>query len=116
MSKTKTEVGLQALQALKAVDGDATPESNDTTVIEDAYDQIKATLYNRHLVSWEDATVPDDVIMPLVYLIAESRLTTFSPPANVAQFIMLKANSAVEDITEALSIDYVPEVIPSESY
>ena len=116
MSKTKTETGLQALQALKAVDGDATPEPNDTTVIEEAYDQIKASLYNRHLVSWDDTAVPDDVINPLVYLIAESRLTVFSPPMDVQQFIMTKANSAVEDITEALSLDYVHEPIPSESF
>jgi len=116
MSKTKTECGLQALQSLKAVDGDATPETNDTAIIEEAYDQVKATLYNRHLVSWEDTAVPDDVIIPLVYLMAEARLTTFSPPMDVQQFIMAKAANAVEDITEALSLDYVYESIPSESF
>lgn len=116
MSKTKTECGLQALQMLRAVDGDATPETNDTTTIEEAYDQVKAILYNKHLVSWEDTAVPDDVIMPLCYLMAESRLTLFTPPQVVAQMIVLKASEAVEDITEALALDYVYETIPSESF
>jgi len=114
MAKTKAEVGLQCLQSMKVVDGDATPETNDTTIIEEAYDQIKAMLYTRHLVSWEDTEVPDEVIIPLCDLMAASRLSFFSPPADVKQMILQGASSAVEQITEVLAMDYVSEPVPSE--
>jgi hypothetical protein len=114
MSKSKAEVGLQCLQAMQVVDGDATPETNDTTIIEEAYDQIKAMLYTRHLVSWEDTAVPDEVIIPLCDLISYSRLSFFNPPADVKQLIIAGASTAVEQITEVLSMDYVSEPIPSE--
>ena len=116
MSKTKTQVGLQALQAMKAVEGDATPETNDTTVIEDAYDQICAMLYARHLKTWDDSAVPDEVIIPLVDLMAYSKLSSFTVPPDVQQRITLGASTAVELITEALAMDYVSEPIPADHY
>lgn len=114
MAKTKSEVGLQALQTMRVVEGDATPESNDTAVIEDAYDQLKAMLYNKHLVTWDDSAVPDDVILPLVDLMCASRITFFNPPANVQQILLAAASTSVQQITSMLAQDYVPDIIPSE--
>ena len=114
MAKTKAQVGLQALQTMRVVEGDATPEANDTTVIEDAYDQIKAMLYNLHLVTWEDSAIPDDVIQPVVDLMCASRITFFDPPPNVVQIILQGASGATELLTNMLAQDYVPEVISSE--
>ena len=117
MSATKSEIGLLALQALKVVDGDATPETNDTSVIEAAYDGVYARLATRHLVSWPlSGSVPDELIDPVVALVAKSRLTTFSPPQDVAANIRLDASTAFEDITEMLSLDYVPVSTPAVDY
>ena len=115
MSKTKTELGTLALQMLKAVDGDATPETNDTTVIEAGYDEVYAKLVEKHLVSWGPTdSIPDKAVMPVAYLTAESRLALFTPPQLNVQLILAGAGKAIGDLTEVYAMDYVHQTIPSE--
>jgi len=117
MPASKTAIGLLALQAMKVVDGDASPEANDTTIIEAAYDSVYATLNARHLVSWPiSGNVPDEFINPVVALTAASRITLFTPPQDVVSIILSAAASAVEDISEMQALDYVPVEIPSEGF
>ena len=117
MPASKADIGLLALQSMKVVEGDATPETNDTTVIEAAYDSVYAMLNEKHLVSWPSSgNVPDELINPVTMLVAASRLTLFSPPLDVVQMIVTQAASAVEDITEMVVLDYVPDPIPSENF
>ena len=115
MAKTKTELGTLALQMLKAVDGDATPETNDVTVIEAAYDEVYAMLAEKHLVSWSPTgDVPDKAVMPVAYLVAESRLTLFTPPQINIALIQNGAALAEGNLTTLLAMDYVHQDIPSE--
>lgn len=117
MAASKTQIGLLALQSMKVVDGDATPESNDTAIIEAAYDSVYAKLSRRHLVSWAlDADVPDEFIDAVVALTAASRITLFTVPADDKQIILAAASEAVEEITEMVALDYVPVSIPSVAY
>ena len=115
MAKTKSQIGVLALQMLKSVDGDATPDSNDTTVIEDAYDEIYAMLQTKHLVTWASSgSVPDESVMPVAYLVAEARLPLFTPPQANVSMIMAGAARAIGDLIEVQSLDYVPQDIQSE--
>lgn len=117
MPASKSDIGLLALQSMKVVDGDATPEANDTSVIETAYDGIWAILNTKHLVTWPiSGNVPDELINPVVALVAQSRLTFFTPPVDVQATINAAAESAYMDITEAIALDYVPTQTPSESF
>ena len=70
MPASKTQIGLLALQIMKVVDGDATPEANDTSIIESAYDSVYAMLNERHLVSW---TITDDFPCCFVFDIVVNR-------------------------------------------
>jgi hypothetical protein len=115
VSKTKSEIGVLALQALQAVEGDATPDSNDTTVIEAAYDMVYARLRTRHLVSWASTgSVPEECVNPVVSLVAESRISYFQPPPDAAADIRFKASQAFGDLTEVLAMDYVPDEYKGE--
>lgn len=117
MAKTKSEIGVLALQALRVVEGDATPDSNDTTVIEDAYDMVYQRLRTRHLVSWSSTgSVPDECVNPVVSLVAESRIGFFAPPPQAEQDVRIKASMAYDDLTEVLSMDYVSEEVPGEYF
>jgi hypothetical protein len=110
MSQTKSELGLLALQALKVVEGDATPDANDTSVIEAAYDNIYAALRAKHLVSWGSGdSIPDECVDPVMYLVAKSRISFFKPPSDSAQLILMEAGNAESELTEVLSNDYVEE-------
>lgn len=117
MAQTKSQIGLLALQAMHVVEGDATPDANDTSVIEAAYDQVFARLRTRHLVSWgSTGSVPDEAVNPVVALTAQSRLTYFNPPADVINLINLMASTAFEDLTEVLQPDYVSQPTPAEYF
>ncbi|MEE8208711.1 MAG: hypothetical protein V3T88_07170 [Nitrosomonadaceae bacterium] len=114
MPATKTQIGLLALQSMKVVDGDATPDTNDTTVIEAAYDTVYAMLNARHLVSWAiTGSVPDKFINPVVALTAASRMTLFTVPQDVQVIIAAQAGAAVQTMSEMQALDYVPVPIPS---
>jgi hypothetical protein len=115
VSQSKTAIGLLALQAMRVVEGDATPDSNDTAIIEAAYDQVYATLKTRHLVSWAPSgEVPDECVNPVVYLTAAQRLSLFTVPLDAQQYILSQAATAVGDLTEVLALDYAPVQVPSE--
>jgi len=117
MPLSKQAIGLLALQAMRVVDGDATPDTNDTAVIEQAYDNIYAMLNQRHLVSWAiNGLVPDELVDPVVSLVAASRITLFTVPIDVVQSITIQASSAVETITEMVSLDYVPTSVQADYY
>ncbi len=117
MSKTKTQIGLLALQSLRVVEGDASADSSDTTIIEDAYDQVYARLRTRHLVSWgSGGSVPDEAVNPVVALTAQARMTYFKPPAEVAAMINFQALTAFEDLTEVLQPDYVSQPVEAEYF
>lgn len=117
MPASKAEIGLLALQGMKVVDGDATPETNDTNVIEAAYDSVYAKLNAKHLVSWAiNGNVPDEFINPVTALVAASRITFFNPPIDVKELILAAASEAVEEISEMQALDYVPVSIPSVAY
>ena len=117
MAKTKSQIGVLALQALKVIEGDATADPNDVTVIEDAYDQIYARLRTRHLVSWgSTGSVPDEAVNPVMALVAEARIGFFKPPQDAAADIRFKASTAFTDLTEVLQPDYVSQPVPAEYF
>jgi len=117
MSQTKSQIGVLALQSLHVVEGDATPDTNDTTVIEKAYDLIYAVLRTKHLVSWgSTGDIPDEAVNPVVALVAESRIGYFKPPQHAEADIRLKASTAFLDLTEVLSPDYVSDPVPAEYF
>lgn len=118
MPATKAEIGLLALQVLKVVEGnDATPEPNDTLVIEQAYDNVYAKLLSMHLVSWGlTESVPDLFIDPVVWLIAASRITVFDPELSTIQIILANSERSIGEITKAIAMDYVPQIYPTESF
>jgi len=110
MSKTKSEIGVLALQALHVIEGDATADSNDESIIEDAYDLVYPKLRALHLVNWGSGDdVPNECVNPVVALVAESRIGFFTPPQHAEQDIRLKASKALTELTEVLSNDYVSE-------
>ena len=115
MAKTKTEIATLALQAIRAVEGDATPDANDLSTMEDAYDEVYAMLATKHLVSWSPTgSVPDAVVVPVMALTASYRLPLFKVPIEALQMVAGAASTAIGDITEALALDYVYEPIASE--
>lgn len=115
MPKSKEDLGLLALQTMRVVEGDAAPEINDTSVIEDAYDEVYAMLNELHLVTWGiSESIPDEFVNPIKMLTAEARLTMFTVPPDVQAIILSKASTAVMDISEMVALDYVPDPIPSE--
>lgn len=117
MAQAKSQIGVLALQALKAVEGDATPDSSDVTLIEAAYDQVYASLRSRNLASWGSAgEVPDEAVNSVVALVAEARIGFFKPPQDAAADIRLKASTAFEDLVEVLQPDYVSQPVPAEYF
>ena len=117
MSKTKSEIGLLALQALHVLEGDASADSNDTTIIEAAYDSVYAVLRTKHLVSWGSGdSVPEEAVDAVASLVALSRLGFFSVPAQAETDIRIKASEAEKVLTEVLANDIEKEVIPAEYF
>ena len=115
MSKTKAQIGTLALQMLRVVEGDSTPDTNDTTIIEEGYDEVYARLRTRHLVSWgSTGSVPNECIMPVAALVADSRIGFFQVPIDAFTDVKSKASRAEGDLTEVLAQDYVPQTIQSE--
>ena len=118
MPLTKTQIGLLALQALKVIEGNnTTPEPDDTTVINQAYDNVYAKLLSKGLVTWSLAdNIPDLYIDPVMWLVAESRITVFDPDIETKSFIVAKASNSVQEIIEANALNYVSSITPSESF
>ena len=117
MAKTKTQVATLALQMLKAVEGDASPDTNDLILAEDAYDLIWSQLHSKRLTTWgSTASVPNECVNAVVALVAESRLPFFFVPPDVQQMVMLYASRAIGDITEFTSLNYVPRETPIEAF
>ena len=114
MPATKAGIGLLALQTLKVAEGNATPEANDTAIIEAAYDNVYAMLNEKHLVSWElTGSVPDQLIDPVMMLTAAARITLFTVPQDVQAIVISSASQAVKTITEMQALDYVSEPVYS---
>ena len=108
MSQTKSQIGVLALQALHVIEGDATADTNDETIIEAAYDFIYKRLRTLHLVNWGSGdSVPDECVNPVVSLVAESRIGYFKPPQHAETDIRIKASNAITELTEVLANDYV---------
>lgn len=115
MSKTRAELATLSLQMMRVVEGDATPDTNDQTLLEEAYDQVYAVLVRKHLVTWGPTdSIPDEAINPVAAMTASSRLSFFKVPPDTQQIILIEASNAIESLTEILSLDYVSDTIPSE--
>lgn len=118
MPISKQEMGLLALQTLKVIEGnDTTPETNDTLVIEQAYDNVYARLASEEIVSWaltED--IPDLFIDPVMWLVAASRVTLFDVDPQTLNVILANSERSIGEITKRTTIDYVPFPITSEYF
>lgn len=68
---TKAEVRNRALQALGVIAIGATPESQDTTRVEDGFDEVYGALKDEGLVTWAStAEVPTKIVPYMVAMVA----------------------------------------------
>ena len=117
MAKTKAQVATLALQMLQAVEGDASADTNDQTLAEDAYDMVYGRLRSLHLATWgSTGSVPNECVNPVASLIAEMRMPFFKVPPDAQQMVMNQASKALGDLTEVQNLSYESQVTPIESF
>lgn len=117
MAKTRAQVALLALQMMQVVEGDASADTNDQTLAEDAYDMVYSRLRSLHLTTWgSGGSVPNECVNPVVALVAEARLPFFKVPQDVQMLIKSSASTAIADLTEVQNLSYTPRETPIESF
>ena len=114
---TKTELATKALQRLRVLSAGETPDSDDLSLAETAYDALYAALHTEHLVTWDSAgDIPDRAVLPMSTLLASEIADDFEIPEVRLQRLVAQAQAARSVLATVKAPDYVPEPIPANYY
>lgn len=94
-----------------------TLENDVATSLDNAYTEVYARLRDEDLVSWHvTAEVPDEVVSPVVDLVAFSRVDEFGVSGERFQRITLAASQAETRIRRSIQDDYFTDESEAKYY
>lgn len=105
MAKTRAQIRDRVLRKLGKLSIGQTAEAEIADDIEDAYDQVYASLEADGLVTWLSSSVPDEFVEDVVNLVAMER--SESIPNDRYQRIALAATSAKLNISAKIAGKWV---------
>lgn len=117
MSRTKAQVAIKVLEKLRVLEGGGTADTDDQTLVEEAYEDFYEELRSRHLVSWDVASsIPNGAIRPLVGLLALEVSDEFEVPEVVVQRLTVLEDRNKARLAVLIAPDYVSAPIEAEYY
>ena len=108
-NKAASKLGIKAIGQ--------TLENAVSSDLDEAYDEVYARLRDEDLVSWHStAEVPDEVVSPVVDLVAFARADEYKVNGEKYQRLMLAASQAEVRIRRSLQDDYFKDASDAVYY
>jgi len=112
MSYTATQVREKALKKLGVIATGQTTQAQISTDLDEAYVEVYAMLNALGLTTWDDdEDIPNEMVTPVVYLVAGIRKDEYSIPNDRYQRIKIDQDGAIMMIKEfqASNVYKIPE-------
>lgn len=106
---TKTDIRNKALKRLGILGATQTATAEQAVDLEAAYDEVYAELEANDLAVWDDETIPNEFVAPVVALVAQARLDEYSVSTERYQRIVADASRAIPRIISAYQGEYSSE-------
>ena len=103
----KAQIRNEALGKLGVLASGATANSEDASLIDDAYDQVFAALEERDIAFFDQDDVPDEAINPLAAKVAWSKITNFNVSDKRYMRINFEASTADRDLCTVMNGSYI---------
>lgn len=103
---TKTDIRNKALKRLGVIGATQSATAEQAADLEAAYDEVYAELEAQDLAVWDDATIPDEFVAPVVALVALARADEYGISNERYQRIAADAATAHKRIIAAYQGEY----------
>jgi len=81
MARTKSDLATEVMRLLGLLDANESPSSNDSTLIENAYDDKWEELRLHERVYWDKGSIPNEVFRAMARIVAEDVAPIFGVQA-----------------------------------
>lgn len=114
---TKAQIAVRVLQKLKVLENGETINTEDQTIVEDAYDASYALLDAQELTSWGSAEdIPTGAELPVIDYVANECKEAFSVPADLLARLPYQAEQSLGKLAILLAPTYVSDEIPADYF
>lgn len=109
---TQTEIAIKALQKIGVIAAGETPDSDDQTLVDEAYDSLYEELRSRHLVDWGSAEdIPTWAVLHVRDILANRIANEYGIPRSADE-----EELAVRKMAKHLAVDYAYEAVEADYY
>ena len=106
---TKTKLIKKILQKLKVLESGESPDSDQTSTVNEMYDLVYQELKSDEVVTWtESGEVPEKQAGQMIILMASRLVDEFSVPEPRASRLVLQGDIAHDRLYSLNSVPYVP--------
>lgn len=107
MAATKTQLAVKVLQKLRVLPTGQAAVTDDTSVIETAYDELYQLYRDDGLITWGSADdIPDEAVRPMVVVLASDMADEFNVPEARVQRLLAQRVEAVKQLKSLSQVVY----------
>ncbi len=112
MAVTKTQLGAKVLEKLGRIGAGESVDSDDQTLVDDAYDSVYEELRSRHLVDWGSTeSIPTWAMLHVRNIVANRVANDFGLARNEQEEL-----SAIKAMGKHVAIDYSYQPVEADYY